>query len=168
VITTRRQRAKTGGILHRRILQPRQSVLNIRREIILFRLSWEFDCTHINDQHIKLKMIKYFVPCWSLFVNSYAEGSKSNIACCAPRNICVGFADVTRVSGVNLAHMSRMLRAKFAYDMRHVARVHHANVARTCARTQQNMLLLDPSVSTLGLITVDNHVILASGAGLVS
>jgi hypothetical protein len=26
---------------------------------------------------------------------------------CAQRNICVGFANVTRVSGVNLAHMSR-------------------------------------------------------------
>jgi hypothetical protein len=25
-----------------------------------------------------------------------------------------------------------MLRAKFAYDVRHVARVHHANIAGTC------------------------------------
>jgi hypothetical protein len=30
----------------------------------------------------------------------------------------------------------QMLRAKFAYDVRHVAHVHHTNVARTCrART---------------------------------
>jgi hypothetical protein len=40
-----------------------------------------------------------------------------------------------------------MLRAKFAYDVRHVVRVHHANVVRTCrARSaQQAVLLLDPS-----------------------
>jgi hypothetical protein len=38
-----------------------------------------------------------------------SEGSKS--AC----NICVGFADVTRASGVNLA---QMLHTKFVYDVR--------------------------------------------------
>jgi hypothetical protein len=36
------------------------------------------------------------------------EGSKGTVT---SRNICVGFADVTRASGVNL---------KFAYDVRHV------------------------------------------------
>jgi hypothetical protein len=34
------------------------------------------------------------------------------------------------VGGVNLAHK---LRAKFAYDVRHVAG-HHANVSRTCRK----------------------------------
>jgi hypothetical protein len=61
------------------------------------------------------------------------------------RNICIGCADVTRASG---AYFTQMSRAKFAYDVRHVARVHNANVARTCrARSaQQGMLLLDPSI----------------------
>jgi hypothetical protein len=59
------------------------------------------------------------------------------------RNICVGFADVMCASGVNLAHVTQMLRAKFAYDVRHAARVHHANVARTCrARSAQQGRLL--------------------------
>jgi hypothetical protein len=50
---------------------------------------------------------------------------------------------VTRASGVNLAHVTQMLRAKFAYDVRHVARVHHANVAGTCrARSAQQGMLL--------------------------
>jgi hypothetical protein len=41
-----------------------------------------------------------------------------------------------------------MLRAKFVYDVRHVARLLHANVARTCrARSaQQGMLLSYTSV----------------------
>jgi hypothetical protein len=26
-------------------------------------LAWEFDCIHVNDQHTKLKMINYLVPC---------------------------------------------------------------------------------------------------------
>jgi hypothetical protein len=35
-----------------------------------------------------------------------------------------------------------MLRANFAYDVRHVARVHHANVARTCRARD----VLDPTI----------------------
>jgi hypothetical protein len=57
------------------------------------------------------------------------------------RNIFVGFADVTRASGVNLAHKISMSR-KFAYDVRHVARVS----CKCCALAQQGMLRLDPSV----------------------
>jgi hypothetical protein len=34
----------------------------------LFRLAWEFDCTRINDQHTKLKRIKYCV----LFTGHYS------------------------------------------------------------------------------------------------
>jgi hypothetical protein len=49
-------------------------------------------------------------------------------------NICVEFADVTRAPGVNLAHVTQMLRAKFACDVCHDA--------RTC-RAQQGILLLD-------------------------
>jgi hypothetical protein len=81
----------------------------------------------------------YFSPRQCLWKH-YTTKSKSNI--------WVGFADVTRTSGVNLAHVTQMLRAKFAYDVHHVARVHQANVARNChARSaQQGMLLLDPSV----------------------
>jgi hypothetical protein len=41
------------------------------------------------------------------------------------RNICAGFADVTRIrreSGVNPAHMTRKCYAQsFRYDVRHVA-----------------------------------------------
>jgi hypothetical protein len=58
---------------------------------------------------------------------------------CAPRaagarNICVGFTDVTRIR----RESGTMLRAKFAYDVRHVhvARVHHACVARTSRATR--------------------------------
>jgi hypothetical protein len=56
-------------------------------------------------------------------------------------------ARIWRESG---AYVTQILRAKVADDVRHVARVHHANVARTCrARTaQQGMLLLDPSVTS--------------------
>jgi hypothetical protein len=47
-----------------------------------------------------------------------------------PRNIYVGFADVTRIRLESGAYVTQMLRAKLEYDVRHVARVHHANVAR--------------------------------------
>jgi hypothetical protein len=52
-------------------------------------------------------------------------------------------ARILRESGANV---TQMLRAKFAYDVRHAARVHHANVARTCCarNAQQGMLLLNP------------------------
>jgi hypothetical protein len=53
------------------------------------------------------------------------------------RNICVGFADVTRASGVNLANVTQMLRAKFAYDVRHVARVHHAKCCAHLPREER-------------------------------
>jgi hypothetical protein len=69
------------------------------------------------------------------------SGVQKNRPCCA-RNICLGFADVTRSSRVNPAHYI----ARQAQYSRHVARVHHANVARTCRAmsAQQGMLLLDP------------------------
>jgi hypothetical protein len=52
------------------------------------------------------------------------------------------YARIRRESG---AYVTQLM---FAYDVRHVARVHHTNVARTCrARSaQQVMLLVDPSV----------------------
>jgi hypothetical protein len=62
-------------------------------------------------------------------------------------------ARIRRESGAYV--MSRkILRAQFAYDVRHVARVHHANVARTCrvSSAQQGMLLLDPSVMSLCVV----------------
>jgi hypothetical protein len=40
---------------------------NYGKQISLLRLTWEFDCTHINDQHTKLKLIKYSVPCTGNF-----------------------------------------------------------------------------------------------------
>jgi hypothetical protein len=46
------------------------------------------------------------------------------------RNICIGFADVTRIRRESGVHVTQMFRAKFAYDVRHEARVHHANAAR--------------------------------------
>jgi hypothetical protein len=36
---------------------------------------------------------------------------------------CVGFADVTRIRRESGAYVTQMLREKFAYDVRHVARV---------------------------------------------
>jgi hypothetical protein len=44
--------------------------------------------------------------------------------CCAvgARNICVRFADVTCNRRESGAYVTQMLRAKFAYDVRHVAR----------------------------------------------
>jgi hypothetical protein len=47
-----------------------------------------------------------------------------NIPCCAAgaRNICVRFADVTRMPRESGAYVTQMLRAKFAYDVRHVTK----------------------------------------------
>jgi hypothetical protein len=53
-----------------------------------------------------------------------------------------------------------MLRAKFAYDVRHVARLHHANVARICRAmsAQQGMLPWTmTSSSRSSRITVQHH-----------
>jgi hypothetical protein len=48
-----------------------------------------------------------------------------------------GFADVTHTRRESGAYVTQMLRAKLAYDVRHVA-AYHANVARTCrARSAQ-------------------------------
>jgi hypothetical protein len=68
--------------------------------------------------------------------------------------------------GLNLAHwayVTQMLRAKFAYDERHVARVHHANVARTFhARSAQQGVRATRDV-TLILTTLYMNLVLAHG-----
>jgi hypothetical protein len=51
------------------------------------------------------------------------------------RNICVGFPDVTRASGVNLAPVTQNSRTMCVIDL-----------VRRAPATQQGMLLLDPSV----------------------
>jgi hypothetical protein len=47
----------------------------------------------------------------------------TSLVALSSRNICAGFADVTRASGVSLAHATQMLHAKFAYDVHHVQNV---------------------------------------------
>jgi hypothetical protein len=57
-----------------------------------------------------------------------------------------------RIRRESAAYVTQMLRAKFVYDVRHVAGVHHANVARTfrARSAQQGMLLFDPCVGVDG------------------
>jgi hypothetical protein len=80
------------------------------------------------------------------------------------RNICVGFVDVTHIRRESGAYVTQMLRANFAYDVRHVSRVHHANAARTCSArsAQQWMLLVDPLCTVLPTKPTDVRLTLPS------
>jgi hypothetical protein len=120
----------------------------IKVKIFIFWFYCDF-CFQVNRVELSKESGPSFFKI--LWVASYTQGSKSNIPCCAllPRQVRATFASDSRMWRVNPAWIWRichaMLCGKFAYDVRHVARVHHANVARTC-RAQQGMLLLDPSV----------------------
>jgi hypothetical protein len=67
----------------------------------------------------------HILPFYTIFLTScfngrmfHTKGSKST----GSRNICVGFADVTRIRRESDAYVTQMLRAKFAYDVRHYAK----------------------------------------------
>jgi hypothetical protein len=70
-------------------------------------------------------------------------GSTCNIPCCALLARQVSTLHLRRIRGYEAriqresgAYVTQMLRAQVAYGVRHVARVHHANVARTCRATR--------------------------------
>jgi hypothetical protein len=95
-----------------------------------------FQIRNNRGQNEAISSLDIYCSCDRRSIGSQAtEGSRCNITCCA-------LLARQRESG---EYVTQILRAKFAYDVRHVARVHHANVARTCL-AQQVMLLLDPSV----------------------
>jgi hypothetical protein len=52
-----------------------------------------------------------------------------------PRQSLTFAADVTRIRRESVAYVTQMLRAKFAYDVRHET-AYHANVVRTCRATR--------------------------------
>jgi hypothetical protein len=57
----------------------------------------------------------------------YTEGSKSNIHCCAQHLLRIRGCDARfRREPRRILYVTQILRAKFAYDVRHVARVQHA------------------------------------------
>jgi hypothetical protein len=49
--------------IHGQRYHPRQSVVHIREVDYFVSPRLGVDCTHINDQRTKLKLIKYSVPC---------------------------------------------------------------------------------------------------------
>jgi hypothetical protein len=69
--------------------------------------------------------------------------------------ICVGFADVTRSSGVNLAHMSRKCYAQTSRTMCVMQPAYIMQKLRAPA-AQQGMLLLDPSVFDTFILGLQN------------